>query len=94
MRRERKGPANAPGALPSSGSVSRFPGRQLIVVYCRPEVLAEPGWKLTQFLRGIRDLPVPLSDKAIVISDNADLYGTLNDLEDRECQAADDGFGR
>jgi hypothetical protein len=30
---------------------------------------------------------VPLSDDAVVISDNADLYGTLADLEDRERQA-------
>jgi hypothetical protein len=30
---------------------------------------------------------VPLSDDAVVISDNADRYGTLTDLEDREREA-------
>ena len=69
------------------GRVVTSRGRQLIVVYCRPEALATPGAKLRQFLRGIRDIPVPLSDDAVVISDNADLYGTLADLEDRERQA-------
>ena len=59
-------------------------GVQLIVVYCRPEALAEPGGRLTQFVRGVRQIPVPVSDDAIVISDNADLYGTLLDLEDRD----------
>jgi hypothetical protein len=29
-------------------------------------------------------VPVPLSDDAVVISDNADLYGTLVDLEERD----------
>jgi hypothetical protein len=66
------------------GRVVSSRGKQLIVVYCRPSALAEPGPKLTQFLRGIRSIPVPLSEEAIVISDNADLYGTLIDLEDRE----------
>jgi hypothetical protein len=32
----------------------------------------------------MRAVPVPLADDAIVVSDNADLYGTLADLEDRE----------
>jgi hypothetical protein len=56
----------------------------MVVVYCRPEALAGPGPKLSQFLRGMRAVPVPLADDAVVISDNADLYGTLADLEDRD----------
>lgn len=59
-------------------------GRQLIVVYCRAEALAVAGSALTQFLRGMRQIPVPLADDAVVISDNADIYGTLVDLEDRD----------
>jgi hypothetical protein len=69
------------------GRVVTSRGKQLIVVYCRPEELAVPGPKLSQFLRGVREVPVPLSDDAVVISDNADLYGTLTDLEDREREA-------
>jgi hypothetical protein len=59
-------------------------GRQLVVVYCRPEALAEPGAKLTQFLRAMRQVPVPMAEDALVISDNADIYGTIQDLEERE----------
>jgi hypothetical protein len=70
------------------GRVVTSRGKQLIVVYCRPDALAKPGAKLTQFLRGIRSVPVPISDEAIVISDNADLYGTLIDLEDRDREDA------
>lgn len=70
------------------GRVVSSRGKQLIVVYCRPDALAAPGAPLTQFLRGIRSVPVPVSHEAIVISDNADLYGTLADLEDR---AAEEG---
>ena len=66
------------------GRVVTSRGKQLIVVYCRPEALAAPGPKLSQFLSGMREIPVPLADDAVVLSDNADLYGTLTDLEDRE----------
>lgn len=66
------------------GRVVTSEGRQLIVVYCRPETLAGPGEKLSQFLRGMGALPIPLEDNAIVISDNADIYGTIADLELRE----------
>jgi hypothetical protein len=53
---------------------------QLIVVYCRPEALSVPGAPLRQFLTGISQAPVPLHPSSLVISDNADLYGTLADL--------------
>jgi esterase/lipase len=59
-------------------------GTQLIVVYCRPEALAEKGDKLSQFLHGISQLPVPVRSDTLVISDNADIYGTLNDLKSRQ----------
>ena len=66
------------------GRIVTSRGQQLIVVYCRPEALAIPGPKLTQFLRAMHDVPVPVADDAVVISDNADIYGTLADLDDRE----------
>ena len=66
------------------GRIVSYDGRQLVVVYCRPEALAEPGPKLLQFFTGIRDVPIPLEEDAVVISDNADIYGTLSDLERRQ----------
>lgn len=59
-------------------------GWQLVVVYCRAEALAVAGGPLDQLLRGLAALPVPLSSQAVVISDNADLYGTVADLQDRQ----------
>ena len=50
---------------------------------CRPEALAAPGAKLTQFLQGLAWVPVLVAPDALVISDNGDLYGTLADLEER-----------
>ena len=66
------------------GRIVSSRGKQLVVVYCRPEALAAPGPALSQLLRAMRAAPVPLADDAIVVSDNADIYGTLADLEDRE----------
>jgi hypothetical protein len=54
-----------------------------VVVYCRPEALAKPGENLKQFLRGISRLPAPLDADALVVSDNADIYGTITDLFQR-----------
>ncbi|MBK8256236.1 MAG: hypothetical protein IPK82_26665 [Polyangiaceae bacterium] len=68
------------------GRIVSYDGRQLVVVYCRPEALSVPGPKLSQFLTGIRDVPVPLAEDAVVISDNADIYGTLVDLEKRAAE--------
>jgi hypothetical protein len=65
------------------GRVASQGGSQLVVVYCREEALASGGVKLQQFLRGIERLPVPVSDDALVISDNGDLYGTLEDVRQR-----------
>lgn len=58
------------------GRIVTFRGRQLVVVYCRPAALATPGPKLTHFLRGPGVVPVPVAEDVLVISDNADLYGT------------------
>src|SRR6185369_13818880 len=65
------------------GHVASNYGRQIIVVYCRPEALASTGEKLDQFLRGIDMIPIPIDDDVLVISDNADIYGTLDDLRQR-----------
>jgi hypothetical protein len=65
------------------GRVASEGSDQLIVVYCRSEALATPGAKLTQFLSGIDRLPIPVHAGALVVSDNADVYGTLADLRDR-----------
>jgi hypothetical protein len=65
------------------GRVASWGGNQLVVVYCRAEALAAPGPKLDQFLRGLRRLPVPLQDDALIVSDNADIYGTVADLGER-----------
>src|SRR5262245_57083538 len=43
------------------GRVVTTDGKQLIVVYCRPEALAAPGPKVVQFMTAMRELPVPLS---------------------------------
>lgn len=66
------------------GRVVRLDGRQLIVVYCRPEALAEPGSSVDQFLRGLDQMPVPIDDEALVVSDNADIYGTVADVWKRQ----------
>jgi hypothetical protein len=62
------------------GRVATLFDNQLIVVYCREEALAVPGPRLTQFLRGLEQIPILLRDDALVISDNGDLYGTLSEL--------------
>jgi hypothetical protein len=69
------------------GRVASLGGDQLVVVYCRPEALAAPGEKLSQFLRGLSQLPVPLDGEALVVSDNADIYGTVADLFQRAQEA-------
>ncbi|MDP6046746.1 MAG: hypothetical protein QGH94_01295 [Phycisphaerae bacterium] len=65
------------------GRVASNFGPQLIVVYCRPEALARAGAKLTQFLNGVSQIPAPVSPDALVVSDNADIYGSLDDLLER-----------
>ncbi len=55
-------------------------GFQLVVVYCRAEALAESGGSLSQLLAGLSQSPLPLDRDALVISDNADIYGMVADL--------------
>lgn len=66
------------------GRIVTLRGRQLVVVYCRPPAMAAAGPPLAQLLRGLAAVPVPVAADALVISDNADLYGTLADLTDRQ----------
>lgn len=68
------------------GRVASLGENQLVVVYCRQEALEHAGKKLKQFLRGIRQMPVLLRDEALIISDNGDIYGTLDDLFARQAQ--------
>jgi hypothetical protein len=42
------------------------------------------GPKIDQRLAGLRALPVPLAEDALVISDNGDIYGTVSDLAIRD----------
>src|SRR5260370_6363782 len=61
------------------GRVVRQDGHQLVVVYCRSEALAESGAQIEQFVLGLERMPIPIDDEALVISDNAHLYGTVAD---------------
>jgi hypothetical protein len=65
------------------GRVVRLGEHQLIVVYCRPEALAEAGSLVEQFVSGLEQMPIPIEDGALVISDNADIYGTVSDMLQR-----------
>lgn len=65
------------------GRVVRYAGHQLIVVYCRSEALSQPGPPVDQFVRGLGQMPIPIDDDALVISDNADIYGTVTDIRQR-----------
>jgi hypothetical protein len=65
------------------GRVVRRDGHQLIVVYCRTEALAEAGPLVNQFKLGLEQLPIPIDDDALIISDNADIYGTMMDILER-----------
>src|SRR5919108_2291059 len=65
------------------GRVATSINGQVIVVYCRPEALAYDAGKIGQFLDGISQLPVPVAEDALVISDNGDIYGTILDMESR-----------
>ncbi len=58
-------------------------GQQLVVVYCLPETLSTDLGGIEQLLTGLDGLPVPLGLDALVVSDNADIFGTLDDLERR-----------
>ena len=55
----------------------------MIVVYCRSDALADDRERIAQFARAMEQMPIPLDAKALVISDNGDIYGTLADVRDR-----------
>lgn len=65
------------------GRVASNFGDQLITVYCPEEALVYDVNKMSQFLSGISQLPIPISNKALVVSDNGDIYGTIKDIEKR-----------
>lgn len=69
------------------GRVVRHAGRQLVAVYCRESALAAPGRSLDQLLDGLEQMPMPMDEDALVISDNADIYGTLRDLWERRYES-------
>ncbi len=65
------------------GRVVRHGDWQLIAVYCRSKALATATASLRQLLVGLDQMPIPIEDTALVISDNADIYGTIADLWER-----------
>lgn len=65
------------------GRVARRLEHQLIVVYCRSELLVENKNTIKQLVSGLGQMPIPIEDNALIISDNGDIYGTVNDLIDR-----------
>ncbi|RYX84547.1 hypothetical protein EON83_09350 [bacterium] len=70
------------------GRVASLLEDQLIVVYCEQDALASAGKKLQQFLLGVQQLPLLIHDDTLIISDNGDIYGTLDDLFERQTNAA------
>ncbi|MCF6336504.1 MAG: hypothetical protein L3J84_00930 [Gammaproteobacteria bacterium] len=64
------------------GRVATLGDHQLIVVYCLEETLSSNQEKIEQFLTGVSEIPVPIMDDALVISDNADIFGTITDIHD------------
>jgi hypothetical protein len=58
-------------------------GPQLIVVYCRENLLSDNTKQIEQFLIGVGQLPVPVSEATLVISDNGDIYGSIKDIRTR-----------
>jgi hypothetical protein len=65
------------------GRVVRYGGQQLVAVYCRPAALATSTASLRQLLTGLEQMPIPIDDSALVVSDNADIYGSISDLWER-----------
>ena len=62
------------------GRVARRFERQLVVIYCRSELLAENAAAIAQLSDGLSQMPIPIDEEALVVSDNADIYGTVSDL--------------
>ena len=64
------------------GRIARRFERQLVVIYCRAELLSDDKPAIAQLLDGLAQMPIPIDENAFVVSDNADIYGTINDLTD------------
>ena len=62
------------------GRIVRQAGQQLVVVYCRETSLATSGPAVDQLISGLEQVPLPVDNDALVISDNADIFGTVEDL--------------
>lgn len=64
------------------GRVAWYGDQQFVVVYVLPNALVE-GPAVRQFVDGLRGFPIPVDAEALVISDNGDLYGTVDDVIER-----------
>lgn len=62
------------------GRVASDSDNQLVVVYCVADALAVPGAKVAQLVTALAQLPVPVAGDTLVISDNGDVFGTVDDL--------------
>jgi hypothetical protein len=71
------------------GRVAWYGEQQFVVVYVPADSLVE-GSAVTQFASGFRGFPVPVDAGALVISDNGDLYGTVDDVLARSWADDDD----
>ena len=67
------------------GRLARHLDDQVVVMYCRPETLEDDADAIRRLLSGLDQMPLPIGDDALVISDNGDIYGTVTDLCDRLC---------
>lgn len=65
------------------GRLASNHGLPLLVVYCRENALSDNATQMQQFITGISQLPVPLCQNTLVISDNGDMYGTVSDIAER-----------
>ncbi|MGD1841629.1 MAG: hypothetical protein ACFB0B_12140 [Thermonemataceae bacterium] len=65
------------------GHLARQFEDQIIIVHCDQEALIDNQRKLKQLVVGIAQIPVFIHKDALVISDQGDLYGTLEDIERR-----------
>lgn len=56
---------------------------QLIVVYFQGELLGFPGSQTLRFVKGMQSIKSPYDYSALVISDQGDLYGTMEEVVQR-----------
>jgi hypothetical protein len=65
------------------GRVANYAGIVFVVVYCRADALKNDSARISQFASGVSQMPIPIPQDALVISDNGDLYGSILDLMTR-----------